>query len=130
MLATSETYQPTETPQPMHPAIFPGAAGAGIFPPIVEPGTWQRVELRDPGDRSSSEGVYRLAVEVVAQAVKDALGRGATASRETAMRDARTWLASPDAELFLTVAKVDPSKMRAWIDRGCPAPDQARRGNK
>lgn len=68
----------------------------------------------------------RLAVEVLARAVEDAMGHDVpTLIRETAVPKAREWLLSENCELYCHIAGVDFEKMRNWVHAGCSKPDPA-----
>ncbi len=70
--------------------------------------------------------LYRIAVEVLVRAIKDAMGE-ITTHPDSGVKEAREWLISPTAALWCDAAGVDDEKLRAWVSAGCPAIEKTER---
>lgn len=81
-------------------------------------------EQRTETNPAVLEGYLRLAVEVVLRACLDAGEDNQTGS------EARAWLLSPDASLYLEALGIHPDAIRDWIDSGALLPKQRGKGEK
>jgi hypothetical protein len=77
--------------------------------------------------------LQRVAAEIVAQAVREAMGKVVVSAspqsiqsvREVIQNEAREWLVSSDAEPWIECAgygNYNPQSLRAWVQGGCKAP--------
>lgn len=80
-----------------------------------------------PCPNLTNEALIRLATEVIARAVKDALGISAAQPgkiRGDLTDEALCFLWSEDGALYAEAAGYDHEKIMAWVDDGCPGGEE------